>query len=168
MKVPGLIPKGKFTFTIPVILLIAVFFIGYYFYYIPTNKDELHKNGFLILQNIKTSIIDRNNDLQNLYKNIFNESINKKIAIDSVLKKNKVAGKPVFNDYTSLQKNNDSILNSSSYKTHGEYIQTIIGRDSFTYLYKNKNDTSILLTAENVLNPILQSQKTELFESYAL
>ena len=38
MKVSKLMPKSRFTFVIPVVILVAVFFIGYYFYYIPTNK----------------------------------------------------------------------------------------------------------------------------------
>jgi len=165
MKVPSLFPKGRLSFSIPVILLIVVFFIGYYFYYIPTNKEELHQNGFLILENIKTSIIDRNNDLQNLYKNIFNESVNQKEDIDSLLKKNKVEGKSVpFERYAA----SENIDTGSSYRRN-EFIQTIIGRDSFAYLYKNKSRSSaVLLTAESVLTPILQSQETELFESYAL
>ena len=170
MKVPGLIPKGKFSFTIPVILLIAVFFIGYYFYYIPTNKDELHKNGFLILQNIKTSIIERNNDLQNLYRNILNESFSKNENIDSLLKRNKVDGKWIsFDHFFASKKNRDTASSISSYNFNNEFIQTSIGRDSFVYVYKNKSDSSaIFLTAENVIQPILQSQETELFESYAM
>ncbi|MDQ2862543.1 MAG: hypothetical protein M3R50_02635, partial [Bacteroidota bacterium] len=167
MKVPNLLPKGRFSFSIPVILLIAVFFIGYYFYYIPNNKAEVHQNGFLILENIKSSIIDRNNDLQNLYKSIFNESVNQNGKFDNLLKKNKVEGKPVsFDHYAGAQKNTDT---GFSLNMHGEFIQTVIGRDSFIYLYKNKtNASAVLLTAERVLKPILQSQQTELFESYAL
>ena len=174
MKVPSLFPKGRFSFSIPVILLIAVFFIGYYFYYIPLNKAEVQENGFLILQNITTSIIDRNTDLQNLYKNIFNKSVNsnnesanKNEDIDSLLKKNKVEGRSVFlNHNVAAESNDDSDYGE---RTDGEFIQTIIGRDGFTYLNKNKGDSSaILLNAESVLQPILKSQKTELFESYVL
>lgn len=166
MKVPSLFPKGRSSISIPVIILIAVFFIGYYFYYIPVNKDELQQNGFLILENIKTSIIDRNTDLQNLYKNI-TESANQKANIDSLLKKNKVEGKPVsFNQYVAAEKGGDSAYSASR---RGEFIQTIISKDGFTYLNKNKNDSSaILLSAESVLQPILKSQETELFQSYAL
>ena len=99
MRIPSLLPKGRFSFSIPVILLIAVFFIGYYFYYIPLNKARVQQNGFLILENIKSSITDRNNDLQNLYKNISNASSDKKTdGIDSLLKKNRVDGKSLSYD----------------------------------------------------------------------
>jgi hypothetical protein len=168
MRIPNLFPKGRFSFSIPVILLIAVFFIGYYFYYIPVNKARVQQNGFLILENIKSSITDRNNDLQNLYKNISNASSNKKTdGIDSLLKKNRVDGKSLSYDrYVAEEKNRDTGFTNN---IHSTFIQTIIGRDSFTYLYKSKNDTSaILLNAESVLQPILKSQETELFESYAL
>lgn len=166
MKVPNLFPKGRFPISIPVILLIAVFFIGYYFYYIPVNKAEVQENGFLILENIKTSIIDRNTDLQNLYKNI-TESANQKTNIDSLLKKNKVEGKPVsFNQFVAAEKGGDGAYSASR---RGEFIQTVISKDGFTYLNKNKSDSSaILLSAESVLQPILKSQETELFQSYAL
>jgi hypothetical protein len=168
MRIPNLFPKGRFSFSIPVILLIAVFFIGYYFYYIPVNKARVQQNGFLILENIKSSITDRNNDLQNLYKNISNASSDKKTdGIDSLLKKNRVDGKSLSYDrYVAEEKNRDTGFTNN---IHSTFIQTIIGRDSFTYLYKSKNDTSaILLNAESVLQPILKSQETELFESYAL
>ena len=68
--------------------------------------------------------------------------------------------------YVAGEKNRDTGFTNN---IHSTFIQTIIGRDSFTYLYKSKNDTSaILLNAESVLQPILKSQETELFESYAL
>ncbi len=102
MKVSNLIPKSRLTFSIPVIILIAVFFIGYYFYYIPVNKADLYKNGFLILQNIKASILERNNDYQNLYKNYFDKSsaqLNQSKSsaqikeLQNLLIKNKIEGK---------------------------------------------------------------------------
>src|ERR1700690_501288 len=105
MKVSNLMPKSRLTVTIPVVMLIAVFFIGYYFYYIPTNKEDIQKNGFLILQNIKSSILEKNNDFQNLYKSYFHKSLASKKDLQYVLDRNNIEGK-VFSLPDSLAAQN--------------------------------------------------------------
>ncbi len=179
MKVSNLIPKSRLTFSIPVIILIAVFFIGYYFYYIPVNKADLHKNGFLILQNIKASILERNNDYQNLYKNYFDKSsaqLNQiKSAqikeLQSLLIKNRIEGK-VFSlpDSLAAQNGADTSAYFNGYdSTINEFRATKIENENLAYLFKNATNASLIsVPAESILNPVFQSQKTELFESYLL
>ena len=170
MRVPNLMAKNRLTLTLPIIILIAVFFIGYYFYYIPTNKETVHKNGFLILQNIKASILEKNNDYQNLYKNYFDKSLMSN-NLQHLLDTNNVEGK-VFplNRFLQARNGADTTSSFTGYdNTRTEFQATDIQGSDLTYLFKNKNNASgILLPAENILGPVFQSQKTELFESYLL
>lgn len=164
-------PKSRLTFTLPIVILIAVFFIGYYFYYIPTNKDDLHKNGFLILQNIKASILEKNNDFQNLYKNYFDKSLASKKDFQHLLDTNNVDGKVyTLNKFVETQNGADTTPGFTGYNnTRTEFQATDIKQSNLTYLFKDKTNASgILLPAENILGPVFQSQKTELFESYLL
>ncbi|MEO8413344.1 MAG: hypothetical protein ABI472_06775 [Ginsengibacter sp.] len=180
MKVSHLIPKSRLTFSVPVITLIAVFFIGYYFYYIPVNKDVLHKNGFLILQNIEAAIVERNSDYQNLYKNYFDKSGGKIYESDALasskslqglLDRNNIEGK-VFSlsNIVAMQNGADTLQGYTGYdSTRDEFQATAIQQNNFAYLFKNETHASrILLSADSILNPVFQSQKKELFESYLL
>ena len=180
MKVSNLIPKSRLTFSIPVIILIAVFFIGYYFYYIPVNKADLYKNGFLILQNIKASLLERNNDYQNLYKNYFDKSsaqLNQSKSsaqikeLQNLLIKNKIEGKVfILPDSVAAQNGADTSVYFRGYdSTLNEFRATKIESENLAYLFKNGTNASLIsVPAESILNPVFQSQKTELFESYLL
>lgn len=170
MKVSGLIRKSSLTFSISVILLIAVFFIGYYFYYIPTNRDELHKNGFLILQNIESGILEKNNDLQILYKNLFEESSDKNKDFQNLLVKNNVAGNAVSISRSSTKTIGvDTTYDFLVYNNaNGELEPMVIKQKNFAYLFQNKKASQVLLPAEWILQSLLKSQRTELFESYLL
>ena len=171
MKASKLINKSRFTFVIPVVILIAVFFIGYYFYYIPTNKADVQKNGFLILQNIQKSIVKKNLDLQNLYESYFNESSDSLVSLQSVLTKNNIPG--------IVHGLSDSLTNQNGVDTTKDYVSPrAVGRsflttgiqgDNLVYSLKRSHQVSrIFLPASNVLSPVLESQKNELFESYLI
>jgi hypothetical protein len=171
MKVPNLMPKSRLTFSVPVIILVAVFFIGYYFYYIPVNKNDTHKNGFLILQNVKASILERNNDYQNLYKNFFDKFSGTPEDFQNLLDKNNIEGKafPLFNSVAKQNVTDTTPGFSGHDNTTNEFQESDIQQNNIAYLFKNKtNAVRIVLPAENILNQVLQSQKSELFESYLL
>ena len=55
---PLISAKGKRSFTYSVIILfvLGIFALGYIFYFIPHNRKNLHKDGFLILKTIATNI----------------------------------------------------------------------------------------------------------------
>jgi len=55
------------TFFISLAALLAVFFTSFYYYYVPSNKEHLNKYAFLILNSIKNSIEDRNENLKKVY-----------------------------------------------------------------------------------------------------
>src|SRR6187431_2388044 len=52
-SLPG---KRSVTLYISVIALISIFFIGFFFYYVPANRDALNKYAFSILQSMSSSI----------------------------------------------------------------------------------------------------------------
>ncbi|HRI20292.1 MAG TPA: hypothetical protein PLA68_05040, partial [Panacibacter sp.] len=176
MKVSNLIPKSRLSFSVFIIILFAIFFIGYYFYYIPVNREELHKDGFLILKNIKTSIEERNSDLQKLYKAFFkknfdeNKSNNDKY-LQNLLDSNEVSGK-VFKAYGASSILSPRTLSDSagSGMQRNEVRLAEIKKGNLIYLANNKNYDSlaVALPVDKLLDPILQSQKTELFGSYLL
>ncbi|MEP6595215.1 MAG: hypothetical protein ABJA71_04675 [Ginsengibacter sp.] len=176
MKFGNIMPKSRLTFSVSVILLIAVFFIGYYFYYIPTNKEDLYKNGFLILGNIKKSILERNEDFRKLYKTFFDKNGGANIEqtknhIQKLLDSNNVEG-DVFSvsDSIFLKEHNFLFNSLSTVNTKSKLQVTVIKENNFIYLDSNYNHnlTGILVPAESILKSIFQSQRSELFESYFL
>ena len=123
------------------------------------------------MQNIKASILEKNNDFQNLYKNYFDKSLASKKDFQHLLDTNNVDGK-VFTPDNSIEEQNgaDTTSGFTGYdNTRTEFQATDIQQSNLTYLFKlNTHASRILLPAENILRPVFQSQKTELFESYLL
>ena len=165
MNAKSLVPsKRKLTFLIIIISLIAIFFCGYYFYYIPGNKAILHKNGFVILEDIQKNIKDRNGDMQKLFSSFLK---NKRVpeltgtikGLQLILDSSKIGG-TVFLD--SSIKTID--------KNMGGVLLTKIAGDTFIYQTNNlrADQAQVLVPAKNFMEPILAYQKKELFSAYLL
>ncbi|MEO5889764.1 MAG: cache domain-containing protein [Ferruginibacter sp.] len=179
MTVKSLIPtRRRLTFSMIILSLIAIFFIGYYFYYLPGNRNILHKNGFLILQKIQQNIKDRNDYLQTSFKNILEERKNdgseKDLAqLQDQLNNYRVGGK--------IFKKNDTISRGTGNAKSKSADNSQIDDDSTIYLYKISKDSlfykrsnadnkffQVYVPVDKFVDPILTNQKSELFESYLL
>lgn len=51
---------------IAIFFLIAIFVVGFYFFYVPANKQSLHRYAFSILENITVNMQERYNDTYRL------------------------------------------------------------------------------------------------------
>jgi len=134
MKFENIVPKRRLTISITIVTLIAIFFIGYYFYYIPTNKEDLYKNGFLILENIKKSIADRNEDYKKLYKAFFDKDRSEnieaaKIHVQKLLDSNNVNGDVFSVTDTLFLKDEDDLLSSLSIENKKSKLRADIEQD---------------------------------------
>lgn len=167
-------PKRSLTFSIVILLILSIFLSGYFYYFIPLNKDAIQKNGFLILQTIATNIKEKSSSHLTLFQNFYVNTKNYKGKIDTIeklLKQNEVEAtvdnKPVSGSRpirSRLLNNNANLPDSLFYLaeiTKGYFI------NAFTKPYYTD---SIIISEplESFLSPILTSQKSELFESYLL
>lgn len=180
MNVKSIIPsKRRLTFSLVIVSLIAVFFIGYYFYFIPRNKDILHKNGFGILENIRQNIIDRNDYLETSFINIIGErkingSINDIGQLQKQLDNYSVGGKISDRNYfsTGIETPIKSTPSFDAGIDEGDSTVTLSGihNDSIFYQPVNvkKPFYTIYVPAGNFMQPLIANQKNELFENYVL
>ena len=180
MNVKSIIPsKRRLTFSLVIVSLIAVFFIGYYFYFIPRNKDILHKNGFGILENIRQNIISRNEYLQTSFINIIGErkingSINDIGQLQKQLDNYSVGGK--ISDRNYLVTGIDtSVISTPTFNADidagdSTVALSAIRNDSIFYQPVNvkKPFYTIYVPAANFMQPLIANQKNELFEDYVL
>ena len=69
MRAATSIPKSRrnLSYAMVFILLMAAFFVGYYYYFIPLNREMLHRESFNNLRRISNNIIARNTDFYKLY-----------------------------------------------------------------------------------------------------
>jgi hypothetical protein len=176
MDAKSLLPsRRKLSFSLIILSLVAIFVIGYNFYYIPGNRDIVHKNGFLILENIQQNIKDKNEYLQTSFKNIEWErkSGHQKnilghlqILLNSYNVGPKIFAQPGNANYTKPSKagaGGTDKEDSTVYLAH-------ISNDSLFYEPANSKNRvyQIYVPAKNFMEPLFASQKKELFESYLL
>jgi hypothetical protein len=58
--------KRQSAFFIAIFFLIAIFVVGFYFFYVPANKQSVHRYAFSILENITVNMQERYNDTYRL------------------------------------------------------------------------------------------------------
>src|SRR5881394_2007906 len=123
MNTKKIIPsRRRLTFFLIITSVVAIFFIGYNFYFIPGNQNIVQKNGFLILENISRNIRERNDYLQTAFENI--------IKPDSFLKTKSLS---------HFQKQLDQ------YKVNGKIFYTRKPLDTGKIIKQNKNDSTKFL-----------------------
>lgn len=184
--------KKSITYTGFILLVLTVFLLGYFFYFIPKNRQTIHNNGFVILKtiiaNIKNKTEGRKYLYSNFYKNVYNDSfLNKKnkitlnsknvnaskVKLDSIsnlLEENNIRAKFKYDTTKSVAKFTSQIINP------GNNRDSIISKlnfekEDFVFSVEKmaKNDSLIFYeAAEDFLQPILSTQKDELFGFYAL
>jgi hypothetical protein len=181
MNIKSIMPSSRrLTFSLIILSLAAIFLTGYYFYFIPRNRNILQKNGFGILDNIRKNILDRNQYLETSFINIIGEQ--------------KLNGDPKNMDQLQKQLDNYAIgakITAIKYSTasRADSLKKIPGfnnalangADSSVYLSGISHDSliyqpatikqpfySIYVPAQNFIAPLVAYQKNELFESYLL
>lgn len=170
MNAKKIIPsRRRLTFFLVIIFLIAIFFVGYTFYYIPSNQNIVHKNAFLILNNISRNIKERNDYLQAAFGNILKNDTGYRVTKSQLNKQKKLdlyklEGK-VFIDKHGP--NADSLVKAPN--PAAVYLAGIYS-DSLLYLSSDSSNVAgwIYVPAQNFITPSIASQKKELFESYLL
>lgn len=170
----------RLTFSLIILSLAAIFLTGYYFYFIPRNRNILQKNGFGILDNIRKNILDRNEYLETSFINIIGEpklngSIKDIVQLQQQLDNYTIGGKIIETKYTpkgkaDTLKNIPSLSNAFTNGADSSVYLSAISHDSLFYqpvMFKQPF-YSIYVPAKNFLAPLLAYQKNELFESYVL
>lgn len=169
MNTKKIIPaRRRLTFFLIITMVIAIFFIGYNFYYIPGNQNVVHKNAFLILENISRNIKERNDYLQNAFKNILKSDQGKNDLKNTDQKRLQQQ----LNLYVPEGKIFSNKKYSDSFSKSGEegtvYLSGI-NNDSLIYVSSDKNIGNLIyIPSQNFIFSSIASQKKELFESYAL
>ena len=156
-------PTKSLTYSSFILLVLGVFLLGYFYYYLPMNKQLIQKDGFLTLQTIAGNIADKNTDRQNLYKNFINETYKQKSGsrqahVDTLLKKNHIDASAQYHINALVTRPRQSTPAELSIRGENLIYQARLGPDR-------------LLVTEAIadfLQPILSTQKAELFDSYAL
>lgn len=65
-KISFLPDRRQRAFFIAILFLIVIFVVGFYFFYVPANKQSLHRYAFSILENITVNMEERYNDTYRL------------------------------------------------------------------------------------------------------
>jgi hypothetical protein len=171
MNVKKIIPaKRRLTFLLTITLVIAIFFIGYNFYYIPGNQNIVNKNAFLILENISRNIKERNEYLQAAFGNILKPNQEKSTSKNIDAKQQQKQLNLYVPDGKILSGKNINTTDSVPFSDgHAVYLDGIYN-DSLLYRSEDiKNVNSVIyIPSQNFIAPSIASQKKELFESYAL
>jgi hypothetical protein len=181
MNAKKIIPSGRrLTFFLIITLVVAVFFIGYNFYFIPGNQNIVQKNGFLILENISRNIKERNDYLQTAFENILkpDKIFQKKslLHFQNQLNQYKLNGKifytrkPLITDNVIKSNKNDSSVLSEDFQSDSSVYLADVRNDSLFYLSSDSANvsTGIYVPADDFIAPSIANQKKELFESYLL
>ncbi len=184
-------PKSL-TYSFFILLVLGVFLLGYFYHYIPANKQTIHKDGFLILQTIAGNIIGKSANRQSLYSNFVDDARRKHgvpddtelfVHLDSILQEHHIDAQYV--DATKSTKANPPGKKKSkkfeqpsnkqaNAPVNGKSKITtklpVVKDETFMYAVHWGKD-SVIHIEERIaafLEPILISQRAELFDSYAL
>lgn len=179
MSVPFFFRQRRYlTWSLLILLISGIFIFGYFYYFIPRNRDATNKNGFIILHTIAANIQDKSLSHLKLFNN-FHAAAEKNTLAKSLFEKDTLI-KNLF-----ISNNIDATVSSHLSGESTEDKQKSIGQsaipDSVTYLKeitrswlvnvikKSRADTiEISESLSNFLLPLLASQKRELFNSYML
>ncbi len=181
MNVKNVLPsRRRLSFFVIISSLVAVFFLGYYFYFIPTNKSVEHKNAFLILENIQQNIKDENAYLQNAFINILRMPQKKGdtsktiVQLQEQLDKYKLDAK-IFETAgnqnagaSNLTKSTDELFANETLDST-VYLSGVSG-DSLFYEPSSTHNRKykIYVPAKKFFEPLMAYQKGELFNAYML
>lgn len=154
--------KKSLTYSVFILLILGTFILGYFYYYIPKNKETLQKNGFVILKTIADNVQAKNSGRVNFYKNIFRNTPHID-SIQKLLDQNQVTALIGYSK-SSIKRDKRSGLGKDP-----SFSKLRIENKYFIYSIAGGADTLVFSEpASSFLQPMLVTQKTELFENYAL
>jgi hypothetical protein len=179
MNLPFFFRQRRYlTWSVLILLISGIFISGYFYYFIPRNRDATNKNGFIILHTIAASIEGKSSSHLKLFNNFHTTAENDSL-IKSLLGKNNLI-KNLFAS-NNIDATVSSHFSGESTEEKPKRGGQLALSDSVTYLKgitrsylvnvikKSKADTiEISESLSSFLLPLLVSQKKELFKSYML
>jgi hypothetical protein len=149
--------------------VLVVFLLGYFYYFIPINRESLHRNGFLILRGIAENIQYRNASHLNLFANFYKNTSNQD-TVRKFLEQNNIQATPVLKNAGNM----NMLMPGSKFSSkndQGSYERMEIEKRNLKFSIHEKGRPDTLIVYESLrdfLEPMLISQRSELFKSYAL
>lgn len=165
LRIPAFRRTKALTYSFFILLVLGVFLLGYFYYYLPTNRQRIHKEGFGVLRTIAGNIADKNTDRRNLYKNFISETQRQRPAapnnyVQELLRKNNVEGSAQYVVRSAVRRNRRPVGSPARLTIHGEQLVYTAGL--------GRHELVVSEDIADFLAPILLSQRAELFDSYAL
>ena len=164
----------KFGFLFLSLIVIAIFFGGFFLYFVPANKAAQDKYAFLILQNIQSNLHSKIAANIDLYTNHLKKAFGEKVLDKSVLTEEAPELQKL--DVTILPISTDSNKAAEQYvisadrKDHSGRPNAVlydIGYDSMLYLiYKGGNSITLYSPLNRLFEGILQSHKGDFFQYF--
>ena len=162
MVSPNSRSKRSIIYSIIILLVLGIFTSGYLFYFIPHNRQIIHKNGFQLLSSISTNIENEEKGhaifLSNLLEHYFKDPKNSKEECANYLTKFNILLDTIYNGPPEIKKPPLS----------PRIFQLISGDRSVDSVVYNGLIFIISKPTVKFLEPLLISQKKELFGSYCL
>ena len=158
-----------------ILFILGTFALGYTFYFIPHNRKNLHKDGFLILKTIATNISDAVDSRATNYSNWMKNGLkNGKISKDSIrlifkgkhVEQLDIQIKRKDSSFTKLQITPDRVMVSIDASDLKD--STDAGK------WKDFGDSSVQVSQsldqffKPAISPFLSPANTEFFGSYTL
>jgi hypothetical protein len=169
--------KKTVSYSVVILFILTTFLAGYFFYFIPKNKQIIHNNGFLILKTISENIKVKSEQRLNLYQNFYKEANDKnvgKIGVDSIIEerlvRNKLSARFKQSEFKRNGGNNASFTIDPGKRNDSITRNIKLEDNAFVYSIQKWNKDTVVFY-ENItdfLQPILSTQKDELFKFYAI
>ncbi|WP_128545425.1 PDC sensor domain-containing protein [Larkinella soli] len=164
----GTFRSRRFFYYLVIFSVLGIFLVGYFYYYLPTNRQRMHKNGFLILKTITENLNEKADSKLNLYKNIYRNSQDlptvRKILLES---SSDTSG---FRD-VSTRKSGAKAAGTGIFSGSPDG-KTEINGDTIEYKVGAKSKSGrIYIFTESIadfVEPILVTQKSEIFKGFAI
>ncbi len=150
----------KYGFLFLSVIIIAIFFAGFFLYFVPSNKEAQNKYAFLILQNIESNLKSKIRANIELYKSHLKKPF-----------KGSPGGFKMQQEIRNLRALDVHVISASgNQKKHTDSISgklLDISRDSMIYGIYGTTDTLILQTGlQTVFEDILQTHKNDFFDYF--
>jgi hypothetical protein len=164
----------KFSFLLLSLIIIAIFFAGFFLYYVPSNKDTQNKYAFLVLQNIESNLESKITANTGLYKNrlsktFVNGRLNDKKLQDEIPNLNKLGVSLVSKGELKKAENHAPVKNHLG-KKHADSVTVQlqdISYDSMLYEVRGMADTLVLQNSlHSVFDGILQTHIKDFYDFF--
>ena len=166
----------KFGFLFLSLVVIAIFFGGFFLYFIPVNKAAQDKYAFLILQNINSNLHSRIETKIVLYtnrlKDTFERKVPNKLSQGSEVNEMQKIGATILPwNFDSTDHSERNIVNPNTGSHYGRPNGVLydIGYDSLLYLiYKGRNSLIVYSPLKEVIDGLPQIHKSDFFQYFLI